>query len=742
MSGFFGSVLTDRTGKFNRQDDFANLNIADANPGYDFEDTYDGLGDQLEEDGDDFNDDTFGVAEVGKDFDFSGRTADVAETLEEEHLTFERRQPQNQRSAIDQTTNSRLPSAVDTVSTGPVNSANTWGPPSRNPNASSIWGQTGPSAPQQPFYAVTRAPEQSTTRKFQTLEEVEAAMLASSKANIEPSRPLGLPNINQVPSAGSGLSNAPPGYGPASTVNPAASAPFARQLPPGMGPATGIRPDIPSANAREHRLPSSNHQQQIPQPSLQSYAPVLRTQANPQASTSDDEATLQLQRQKNLRRAQKIGQMARYNGIMSNGDKNYVLKVQISQLVSEDPEADDFYYTVHSTLRGRTNVQQSLGHYEQTYLSRAGQTNRRGNRDKQNPMLKMQQQVQKIIASAKSRPKSTSLAVEGSLGKLSFSRVRQPKQVLNVKMPESSGLVQKQTKKEALQNIETVYNTLLLLEHTGRQPPVNTAESSAADTWEKTMDSLSEQIWTSLHIMDEVDNSQLHPFIQLLQYAKGKKLIPRLYRTLNFDRRLTLMTMIVAHLDMLDVVRLARYDEAGSLPSHVREDIELFTQTVLPPLLVFASNASMRIVVGLLNMLLERNHIQLLCMSKVGLSFMTMFISRAEIAKQAEQLDGAELEAWHNVYNRMFSLMEGKFSYIFPPPSHQMDEIYPWQFLAACAVSASPEQQHSLVNEARDRVLDNVQSTKTLPRELADIKRSNVNLFLNAIGLDASQLEG
>ena len=48
-----------------------------------FDDTYDGLGHQLEESGDTFNDDTFGGDEpvtrdgVGRDFDFAGQTAKV-----------------------------------------------------------------------------------------------------------------------------------------------------------------------------------------------------------------------------------------------------------------------------------------------------------------------------------------------------------------------------------------------------------------------------------------------------------------------------------------------------------------------------------------------------------------------------------------------------------------------------------------------------------------------------------------
>lgn len=66
----------------------------------DFEDTYDGLGDQLDETDDVLNDDTFGgnatggaAKSVGKDFDFYGQTAKVADAIVEEQARFTRQQP-------------------------------------------------------------------------------------------------------------------------------------------------------------------------------------------------------------------------------------------------------------------------------------------------------------------------------------------------------------------------------------------------------------------------------------------------------------------------------------------------------------------------------------------------------------------------------------------------------------------------------------------------------------------------
>jgi len=79
---------------------FAGLsNREDEGDALEFEETYDGLGDQLQETGDAFNDDTFGdtsgpgTGAVGKDFDFFSSTAQVANAIEEEHVRFTRQHP-------------------------------------------------------------------------------------------------------------------------------------------------------------------------------------------------------------------------------------------------------------------------------------------------------------------------------------------------------------------------------------------------------------------------------------------------------------------------------------------------------------------------------------------------------------------------------------------------------------------------------------------------------------------------
>ncbi|KAK2071673.1 hypothetical protein P8C59_006079 [Phyllachora maydis] len=93
------------TGFSQPHDPFAGLSGQDnGGEALEFEDTYDGLGDNLDETDDAFNDDTFGggttTGKVGKDFDFFGQTAKVADAMEEEQVRFTRQLPVSSRVTL------------------------------------------------------------------------------------------------------------------------------------------------------------------------------------------------------------------------------------------------------------------------------------------------------------------------------------------------------------------------------------------------------------------------------------------------------------------------------------------------------------------------------------------------------------------------------------------------------------------------------------------------------------------
>lgn len=78
---------------------------------------------------------------------------------------------------------------------------------------------------------------------------------------------------------------------------------------------------------------------------------------------------------------------------------------------------------------------------------------------------------------------------------------------------------------------------------------------------------------------------------------------------------------------------------------------------------------------------------------------------------------------------------------MFPGSVNTADDIYVWQLLAALGIGASPEQQQRLVLAVKDRVMDTVALSKTLPADMGAQRLQNVNLFMRSIGLDVELLQ-
>lgn len=444
---------------------------------------------------------------------------------------------------------------------------------------------------------------------------------------------------------------------------------------------------------------------------------------------------------KRAKRNHKIYLLSKDNGLMTPQDKNFITRIQLQQLMTatgnvneQDPDAslsEDFYYQVHSQIRGapRHNPQQPLSNFAQTYLfqtgSRQGGMSRRQNRGGDNHMQRMEQQVQRAVEAAKLKPKNKQLVIEGSLGKISFSNAKTPKPLLNIKRNEtadsfkrsqstdrqasgkkvSTANVSTSNRKAILKNIEAVYSTLMTMEdHERRMPPPASESDHTVDQqqiwWHDTMRKLNANLWNDLKVMEPIvpESTILHPFIAFLAYPKGKKAIPRIFRHIDQEQRLTILTMIVIHLNVLDVIRLAQpQPNEIQLPSTAREEVELFSQAVMPSLFVDVNEAPLGVVIGLLELILTRVNVRAIACTKVGLNILTMLISRAELVKQGEAPDDLEWDHWLQLYNRLFDTIEPLLADIFPGSINAGQDEYVWRFLAACGIGASPDQQQRLV---------------------------------------------
>lgn len=444
---------------------------------------------------------------------------------------------------------------------------------------------------------------------------------------------------------------------------------------------------------------------------------------------------------KRAKRNHKIFLLSKDNGLMTPQDKNFVTRIQLQQLMTatgngeHDPDSslsEDFYYQVHSQIRGgpRQNPQQPLSHFAQTYLLQTGgrQTgmSRRHHRGGDNHMQRMEQQVQRAVEAAKLKPKNKQLVIEGSLGKITFSNSKTPKPMLNIKRSEnvdslkrpqntdrqpsgkkvSAATLSTSDRKAILRNTEKVYSTLMNMEdHERRLPPLSPGNADPAMSpqhveWHFDMRNLNAKLWHDLKVLEPIctDSTILHPFIAFLSYSKGKKAIPRIFRHIDQEQRLTIITMIIIHLNVLDVIRLSEPQPSETKPLNMaREEVELFSQAVMPSLFAYVNDAPMSIVIGLLGLILDHVNTSAIVLTKVGLDILTMLISRAELVKQGESPKDEEWNTWLQLYNRFFNTIEPVLANIFPGSINAGQDEYVWRFLAASGIGASPDQQQRLV---------------------------------------------
>ncbi|MCJ1312595.1 hypothetical protein MMC25_006269 [Agyrium rufum] len=821
------------------QDPFAGLSRDRAlededDDGIDFEDTYDGLGDRLDETGDDLNDDTFGGGSVqpvkaskneGKDFDFFGSTAKVSDAIQEEQLRYQRQQPAPRQVSQPAKT------GYEKYKSGNYESSLQFDP--------ALWGVTSQSSSnvnqaQLPAESAP-VPKAAPSRKMMSLEEVEAAMAAQSRRAAGPMPAQQQPQ--QQPSRQDYLQSslpqewqyAPQDYSfgrpseqpilqaPSQQIDPRLyqqqvphQPPNQARMPPPLqprpsqqqtdqqyrppapaelqqDPQDGMRPQVLSNPNRQpmpqpsHARPSQPYPHQGPPvPSRGNQFPVITHPEQLMHLSEEERTAILAEDAKRARRNHKIFLLSKDNGLMTPQDKNFITRIQLQQLMAatgnvhdQDPDAalgEDFYYQVHSQIRGgpRQNPHQPLSQFAQTYLfqTRQGGFGRRHQRGGDNHMQRMQQQVQRAVEAAKLKPKNKQLIIEGSLGKISFSNAKTPKPLLNLKRTESSDVSnrpksasgrrpQTQTelsasdRKVVLRNIEALYSTLMRIEDEARKeppPPNADADPSVIQShmeWAQHMNELHGQLWSDLKILEPINPGSAipHPFIAILSHAKGKKAIPRAFRYINHNERITMLTMIIVHLDLLDVIRLGQLQPGeNQLPASAREAVALFDMAVMPGLMNVFDEAELNIIIGMVGLILDRTNMQNVARTKIGLGILTSLVSRAEPLRQEASTSDEHRDQWFDMFNRLFDAIESYLGMIFPGSVSAGDDVYCWVFLAAMGANASLEQQQRLVIGVKDRVMETVMQIKTLPPELASQRAAEVNIFMHAIGLDIGQL--
>jgi DNA topoisomerase 2-associated protein PAT1 len=390
--GFETTLPRDQQGSrgvFEQHDPFAGLgDAANADDALDFEQTYDGLGNQLNETGDTFNDDTFGdsmpaTRQSGRDFDFAGETAKIRDTLMEEQTLHHARMPMQQAmQSKPKRTGYEAYKQPDYLPKLEAD-ASIWG--------ASVAKKPSSQAQQQQQYQQQQQQQQqqygqqdmssAAARKMMTLEEVEAMMRSQAQPQAAPA-PYDMESQSQGLRAMLGVGGPPPGLSPQPQQHQQRGPPGFQQMPPqGMspgpqpGPEYGLR--APQILQRQHspQPPRQQQQQQDfrefqgpppPQPMpfqgppphpqapmgappvqargprappahardpSYSGTPITQAQQMMQMSSQDREVYL-AEEAKRAKRNHKIFLLSKNNGLMTPQDKNFITRIQLQQLLT------------------------------------------------------------------------------------------------------------------------------------------------------------------------------------------------------------------------------------------------------------------------------------------------------------------------------------------------------------------------------------------------------------------------
>lgn len=432
--------------------------------------------------------------------------------------------------------------------------------------------------------------------------------------------------------------------------------------------------------------------------------------------------------EKRRKKAAKIAHMARYNDLMTQSDKDFITRIQVSQLVTQDPYADDFYAQVYGAiLRSRLGLQsqdERVIKFGSGGGVGLGLAQKGGNR-RPSAMQRMEQQVERIVSNARKREEEKGLhsihSLQGALGKTSGRSYKAaPRQLLQVDAGNASpsptlspahihiskvsvyheGAAKEAAKlgREALGNaadthnlvrqdplsqrqvltiLEKLYDLILSVEQLRRDQPLPEEDEEVFLQWKTEYDGLVDQVWEELRVMIPLETSDPHPFISLLYPTKGKKILPRLTRHLSSARMLTLLTLLVACFHQLDVVNQAPVLDS-LVDSTERVDAERQTQaflgSVMQSILPVVSVANLRLATGLLGLLLDRSDIAAVAQTRPGLALLTLFLSRVEVIKQmaatapdmSEIPSTEESQQWKLMFDHLFQLLAPHLLLLFP----------------------------------------------------------------------------
>uniref|UniRef100_A0A4W2G961 PAT1 homolog 2 n=1 Tax=Bos indicus x Bos taurus TaxID=30522 RepID=A0A4W2G961_BOBOX len=290
-----------------------------------------------------------------------------------------------------------------------------------------------------------------------------------------------------------------------------------------------FRPSLPSAgSAARHFGP----QLPAPDPSLLCSPPTswpLRLSHLTQLHPQHQQILKQQQQQGRPRSppAKKWPQQPdSYANLMTQKEKDWVVRVQMVQLQSENPRLDDYYYQEYYQKLEKKQADEEL----------LGQRSRFESLKLVTPYIQKAEAYESVVR------------IEGSLGQVAVSTCFTPRRAINA-VPhgtqEQETAAASSQRLWVLYRIEKMFLQLLEIEDGQQDAPAQPRDSEQRSSRvEKLFQALKAQGQNNLEAADD-------GFLQALSVGKGKALVARLLPILPRDRAVSLLLAITRHLPFL-----------------------------------------------------------------------------------------------------------------------------------------------------------------------------------------------
>ncbi|MEE6467972.1 hypothetical protein FKM82_008123 [Ascaphus truei] len=239
----------------------------------------------------------------------------------------------------------------------------------------------------------------------------------------------------------------------------------------------------------------------------------------------------QRQRTQSSTRKQWDRRLDPYGSLMSQKEKEWVIKLQMIQLQSENPHLDDYYYQAYYEKLERKLAEEEL----------------LGERIKREPTKLVTPYIQKA------ETYESVVHIEGSLGQVAVSTCYSPRRAIDAVsyvMPDEDIKALGYQPLRVLKRIEKLFVMLLEVEEMERKMP-HMPEEQHVRFQEKQHYRL-QRIYDALKIGACNNNEEIESeFLQFLQVGKGKKLTARLLPFLHNDQAGEILLNVVQHLPFL-----------------------------------------------------------------------------------------------------------------------------------------------------------------------------------------------